>query len=180
MLEIMMDEEELRKIATEDKEMKAYYKKYAKGIITRQELEDMMTEKGLRGNKLDKDLEDKLNKEYESFINRILERTKESIVVRAYEIVSKAEIKNQLLNMPLHDKEKAVLIDTEDVLDTFYEDWLNTDIHFGEMMNDIIEDSVATATKYYNKQGNFKPAKYTLDYFEDLAKKRGMIEDSER
>ena len=180
MIEIMIDDEKLRKIATEDNEMMAYYRKYAKGIITRQELEDMMTAKGLKGNKLDNDLEDKLNKEYEEFIHRILERPKESIVVRAYEIVSKAEIKHQLLNMPLHDKEKAVLIDTEDVLDAFYEDWLNTDIHFGEMMNDIIEDSVATATKYYNKQGNFKPAKYTLDYFEDLAKKRGMIEDSER
>ena len=173
----MIDEDKLRKIATEDNEMMAYYRKYAKGTITRQELEDMMTAKGLKDNKLDKDLEDKLNKEYEDFINRILERPKESIVVRAYEIVSKAEIKQQLLNMTLHDKEKAVLLDTEDVLDAFYEDWLDTDVHFGEIMYDTIEESVATATKYYNKQGKFKPAKYTLDYFEDMAKKRGMIED---
>ena len=36
----MIDDEKLRKIATEDKEMMAYYKKYAKGTITREELVD--------------------------------------------------------------------------------------------------------------------------------------------
>ena len=40
MIEIMIDDEKLRKIAKEDNEMMAYYRKYAKGIITRQELED--------------------------------------------------------------------------------------------------------------------------------------------
>ncbi len=174
-----MNNNEYRKNDTRDEEILEYYRRYAKGIITRQELNDIMIAKGCFTKYLDEDLKDKIEEEHEDFIEKVLKLPKEAIVIKAYEIVAKGEIKQQLLNMTLHDKEKAILLDTEDVLDAFYEDWLDTDLHFYEIMSDTIEDSVATATKYYNKQGKVKP-KYTLDYFEREARKKGMLEDNER
>ena len=58
--------------------------------------------------------------------------------------------------MRLEEKEKAIMIDQNDLLTEFYHDWLNTDITLGESLRDTLEDSVAMITRYYGKQNKFR------------------------
>ena len=54
------------------------------------------------------------------------------------------------------EKEKAIMIDQNDLLTEFYHDWLNTDVPLGESLRDTLEDSVAMLTRYYGKQNKFR------------------------
>jgi hypothetical protein len=108
----------------------------------------------------------------------MLKKPKDEIIDRAYEMVCKEGIKDELLSMPIDDKERAILVDTDNVLEEFYRDWLDFDVPLTDSMRDSIEDSIASATKYYGKQDQMRP-KYTLDYFKSRIKK-DREEDLER
>lgn len=150
------------KIKANDKKILESYRDYAKGIISIKELSEIMKEKGYSFDELDNELERKLEQEYKSFINSLIKNnTKEEILNKAYEITTKSELKSVLMSMDLYPKEKAILLDTEDILDEFYKDWLDEDTQLGESLYYSIENSIAGATKYYNKQGKFKPSRYS-------------------
>ena len=58
--------------------------------------------------------------------------------------------------MKLHDQEKVIMIDQDDLLTEFYHDWLDTDVPLGDVLKDTLEESVASLTRYYGKQNFFK------------------------
>ena len=163
---------------TKERKMLAYYRQYAKGMITRDELYQILLDNGHLTDTLKEDFQDKLTDEYSLFIRDMLKKPKDEIMDRAYEIVCKEGIKDELLSMPIDDKERAILVDTDNVLEEFYRDWLDFDVPLTDSMRDSIEDSIASATKYYGKQDQMRP-KYTLDYFKSRIKK-DREEDLER
>ena len=79
---------------------------------------------------------------------------KSKIIEKAYEITSKEEIKDILINMDLHDAEKEMLFFQDDILNEFYHDWLDCDIPLGDSMQYCVEESIATLTKYMGKKKN--------------------------
>ena len=100
-------------------------------------------------------LNQKLEKEFEDFCRKMEEKEPKEIVKKAYEITVKEELKEEIKNMRLAEKEKAIMIDQNDLLTEFYHDWLNTDVPLGESLRDTLEDSVAMLTRYYGKQNKF-------------------------
>ena len=121
---------------------------YRKGLIDNDEYE--------RLNVIDLDLalETKLERELNYFKKGLKKLPKSKIIEKAYEITSKEEIKDILINMDLHDAEKEMLFFQDDILNEFYHDWLDCDIPLGDSMQYCVEESIATLTKYMGKKKN--------------------------
>ncbi len=101
----------------------------------------------------------KLDNEYKSLCDELKRKSKEEIINRAYELTVKDELKEEIKNMDLYDKEILIMTEQKDLLNEFYHDWLDTDVPLGEVLRNTIEESVATITRYYNKQNRFNPSK---------------------
>lgn len=134
-------------------------REYGKGKISLKECYKKLAEKqNNRGNikDLTEILNQKLEKEFKDFCDKMEEKKPKEIVKKAYEITVKEELKEEIKNMRLEDKEKAIMIDQNNLLTEFYHDWLNTDVPLGESLRDTLEDSVAMLTRYYGKQNKFR------------------------
>lgn len=134
-------------------------REYGKGKISLKECYKKLAERqNNRGNikDLTEILNQKLEREFKDFCNEMEEKKPKEIVKKAYEITVKEELKEEIKNMRLEEKEKAIMIDQNDLLTEFYHDWLNTDIPLGESLRDTLEDSVAMITRYYGKQNKFR------------------------
>lgn len=103
---------------------------------------------------LDLALQTKLEREFNHFKKGLKKLPKNKIIEKAYEITSKEEIKDTLINMDLHKTEKEILFLQDDILNEFYHDWLDCDIPLGDSMKYCIEDSIITLTKYIDKNNN--------------------------
>lgn len=134
-------------------------REYGKGKISLKECYKKLAKKqNNRGNikDLTEILNQKLEKEFKDFCDKMEEKKPKEIVKKAYEITVKEELKEEIKNMRLEDKEKAIMIDQNNLLTEFYHDWLNTDVPLGESLRDTLEDSVAMLTRYYGKQNKFR------------------------
>ena len=109
------------------------------------------------------DIKEKLNieldKEYKKLCDELKRKSKEEIIESSYELTVKEELKEEIKNMDLYDKEILIMTEQKDLLNEFYHDWLDTDVPLGEVLRNTIEESVATITRYYNKQNRFNPSK---------------------
>ena len=125
-------------------------KLYAKGEISIEEYNNKLSERKHKPKKpnLDFKLAQKLDREYAEFCEKLLARDKKVIFDKAYEKVVKEEMKEELKNMDLHDKEKQIMIAQDDLLNEFYHDWLVVDIPLGEPLRYSLEESIATLTRY--------------------------------
>ena len=126
--------------------MNKYNELYKRGIIDTNELEKIKVVD------LDLALETKLEREFKQFKKGLKKLSKNKIIDKAYELITKEEIKDALINMDLHDAEKEILFYQDDVLNEFYHDWLDCDVPLGDSMQYCIEESVATLTKYMGKK----------------------------
>lgn len=134
-------------------------REYGKGRISLKECYKKLAERqNNRGNIIDltEILNQKLEREFKDFCDKMEEKKPKEIVKKAYEITVKEELKEEIKNMRLEEKEKAIMIDQNDLLTEFYHDWLNTDIPLGESLRDTLEDSVVMITRYYGKQNKFR------------------------
>lgn len=126
--------------------MNKYENLYKRGIIDAKEYEN------IKVIDLDLALETKLEREFNHFKKGLKKLSKNKIIDKAYEITSKEEIKDILINMDLHDAEKEMLFYQDDILNEFYHDWLDCDVSLGDSMQYCIEESIATLTKYMGKK----------------------------
>lgn len=128
--------------------MNKYDELYKRGIIDSNELEK------IKVIDMDLALQIKLEREFKHFKKGLKKLPKSKIIEKAYEITSKEEIKDILINMDLHDAEKEMLFFQDDILNEFYHDWLDCDIPLGDSMQYCVEESIATLTKYMGKKKN--------------------------
>lgn len=129
--------------------MNKYDELYKRGIIDSNELEK------IKVIDLDLALQTKLEREFNHFKKGLKKLPKSKIIDKAYELTSKEEIKDILINMDLHDAEKEMLFYQDDILNEFYHDWLDCDVPLGDSMQYCVEDSIATLTKYMGKKKNY-------------------------
>ena len=130
------------------------YKDYQRGVISLEEYNSIANT--TKNNNFDYLLEKKLEKEFNAFREKLKTKSPEEIIDKAYELIVKEEIKEELKNMKLHDQEKVIMLDQDDLLTEFYHDWLDTDVPLGDVLKDTLEESVASLTRYYGKQNFFK------------------------
>lgn len=128
--------------------MNKYDELYKRGIIDSNELEK------IKVIDMDLALQIKLEREFKHFKKGLKKLPKSKIIEKAYEITSKEEIKDILINMDLHDAEKEMLFYQDDILNEFYHDWLDCDVPLGDSMQYCVEESIATLTKYMGKKKN--------------------------
>ena len=131
---------------------------YAKGKIDLNKCYELIKENkklDIEEIDLDKILSVKLDKEFDDFCENLKTKTPEEIIEKSYEITVKDELKEEIKNMNLHDKEKAIMIEQNDLLTEFYHDWLDTDVPLGDVLKETLEESVSTLTRYYGKQDKF-------------------------
>ena len=128
--------------------MNKYDELYKRGIIDSNELEK------IKVIDMDLALQTKLEREFNHFKKNLKKLPKSKIIDKAYELTSKEEIKDILINMNLHDAEKEMLFYQDDILNEFYHDWLDCDVPLGDSMQYCVEESVATLTKYMGKNKN--------------------------
>ena len=129
---------------------------FANGKITLDEFFKIILERGDLSNSLNRDLEEKLDKEFKELCENLEQKTPREIIDRAYEITVKEEIKEELISMNLHDKEKIIMLGQKDLLNEFYHDWLDTDVSLGEVLEYTIEESIANMTRYANRKEDFE------------------------
>lgn len=128
--------------------MNKYEELYKRGIIDSNELEK------IKVIDLDLALQTKLEREFNHFKKGLKKLPKNKIIDKAYELTSKEEIKDILINMDLHEAEKEMLFLQDDILNEFYHDWLDCDVPLGDSMQYCVEESIATLTKYMGKKKN--------------------------
>lgn len=97
-------------------------------------------------------LNEKLEKEFKEFCEVLKTKTPEEIIERAYEITVKEELKDEIVNMDLHDKEIEIMLEHKDLLAEFYYDWLDCDTPLGESLRENLQESVAIITRYYENK----------------------------
>lgn len=134
--------------------MNKFEKLYQRGIIDEKEYKKLLHNNCEKPNDeidLDSKLANKLDKELKKFKNELKKLPKSKIIDKAYELVTKEEIKDNLINMPLYDKEKEMLFLQDDVLNEFYHDWLDSDVSLGDSMKECVEESIAILSRYFNK-----------------------------
>ena len=100
----------------------------------------------------DAELESMLEREFNYFKKGLKKLPKSKIIDKAYELVCKEEIKEELKYMDLHEVEKEVMLIQGDILDEFYHDWLNEDTLLGESMQNSISNSIGMLTRYMGKK----------------------------
>ena len=128
--------------------MDKYEELYKRGIIDAKEYEN------IKVIDLDLALETKLEREFNHFKKGLKKLPKSKILEKAYELVCKEEIKEELKYMELHDTEKEIIFMQDDVLNEFYHDWLDEDTTLGESMQNSISESIATLTRYIGKKNS--------------------------
>ncbi len=97
-------------------------------------------------------LNEKLEKEFKEFCEVLKTKTPEEIIERAYEITVKEELKDEIVNMDLHDKEIEIMLEHKNLLTEFYHDWLDCDTPLGESLRENLQESVAIITRYYENK----------------------------
>jgi len=105
-------------------------------------------------NNLKEKLIEKLDKEYENFLVELRENSFETLIERAYEIMSKQEIKDYIEFNDLEDYKIKALLKHENILEDLYDEWLGTDGNFYNVMEDSINDRIEEITKEYSKKLN--------------------------
>ena len=108
-------------------------------------------ERGVEIVDLDDALETMLERELKHFKKGLKKLPKGKIIDKAYELVCKEEIKEELKYMELHDAEKEMMLIQGNILDEFYKDWLNEDAQLGESMQNSISESIGMLTRYMGK-----------------------------
>lgn len=111
-------------------------------------------ENGVQIIDLDDALETMLDRELNQFKKELKRLPRGKIIEKAYELVCKEEIKEELKYMELHDAEKELMLIRGNILQEFYNDWLDEDTTLGESMQNSISESIAMMTRYMGKIKN--------------------------
>ena len=111
-------------------------------------------ENGVQIIDLDDALETMLDRELNQFKKKLKRLPRGKIIEKAYELVCKEEIKEELKYMELHDAEKELMLIRGNILQEFYNDWLDEDTTLGESMQNSISESIAMMTRYMGKIKN--------------------------
>ena len=86
----------------------------------------------------------------------VSENASKEIIEKAYELVEKKEIKDELKEKNLTKDELKALLKEKDLLSECYEDWRNSDGRLGEVISYTIDDSIEIIEQEYKKENKQK------------------------
>lgn len=121
-----------------------------------------------------KELQARLDKEYEDLTNELMKLEPRDIIGRSYEFVLKEEMKDLYYSdKDLGRYEIKALLSLDNTLDYLYDSWICTDFQINNEVRDALEDEVMELSKDYineNLERCSDKDKYTIiaDAFEQL------------
>lgn len=100
---------------------------------------------------LKKELNKKVEREYNNFKKELEQKTAKEVIEYAYELVVKNEIKDEIQNEDYTKEELKAMLKEDDLLTEFYSGWLNVDGRLGEVIQYSMDDTVQVITENYTK-----------------------------
>lgn len=92
-------------------------------------------------------LYEKVQAEYDAFIEELKRMTPEQVIDRAYEKVTKENMVMVIQENNLEPSEAKALCREKYPLDRMYQEWLDTDVSEMQMLKDSIDDTAKKAVK---------------------------------
>ncbi len=92
-------------------------------------------------------LYEKVQSEYDAFIEELKRMTPEQVIDRAYEKVTKENMVTIIREENLTPAEAKALNREKYPLDRMYQEWLDTDVSEMQMLKDSIDDTAKKAVK---------------------------------
>lgn len=92
-------------------------------------------------------LYEKVQAEYEAFVEELKRMTPEQVIEHAYEKVIKEDMVTECEHGNLEQAEAKALYLDKYPLDRMYRDWLDTDVSYMNLLKDSIDDSAKDAVK---------------------------------
>ena len=97
-------------------------------------------------------LYEKVQAEYDAFIEELKRMTPEQVIDRAYEKVTKENMVAAIQEKELTPSEAKALYREKYPLDRMYQEWLDTDVSEMQMLKDSIDDTAKKAVKEMNEK----------------------------
>ena len=92
-------------------------------------------------------LYEKVQAEYDAFIEELKQMTPEQVIDRAYEKVTKEKMVMVIQENNLEPYEAKALCREKYPLDRMYQEWLDTDVSYMDLLKDSIDDTAKKAVK---------------------------------
>lgn len=92
-------------------------------------------------------LYEKVQAEYDAFIEELKRMTPEQVIDKAYQKVVKENMVMAIQDMELTPSEAKALCREKYPLDRMYQEWLDTDVSGMQMLKDSIDDTAKQAVK---------------------------------
>ena len=96
---------------------------------------------------LKQQLNEKLQKEYDDFIERLKSLPPEQIIESSYEKVFKEEFMTTVQYKDLSKQEIKVLLKMDYPLDSLYREWLKNDLSYIPLVEDTVDDHTKKVMK---------------------------------
>ena len=93
------------------------------------------------------ELIDRIRIEEQRYLDYIATLSPREIIGKAYEICWREEFICLLETTMFDDETLAILLNTSNLLDVLYDEWLKTDVSVHNMLYDVIRDFVEEAQK---------------------------------
>ena len=91
---------------------------------------------------LEQKLEEKIDNEYEKLVEELKQSTPEQIIERAYELVIKEEMTYKFKCRWYEIETLQTLLNTDEILQHFYDKWLKSDGGIDEVLEDTVSDEI--------------------------------------
>lgn len=95
----------------------------------------------------DEELQEKLEQEIKELEEELLQLEPKTILDRAYEYVSKIQIKDEILDRNLDYEERNAIMKADNVLQSCYDSWLDEDSSLSEMYEFSIDETIEDIVK---------------------------------
>lgn len=101
--------------------------------------------------KINEMLYEKVENEYNAFIERLKKLPLDRIIDHAYEKVFKEDLMIALQERKLSYNEAKAMLSLKYPLDELYQEWMRTDISYMDMLSDIVDNRVQKAVMQQQK-----------------------------
>jgi hypothetical protein len=101
-------------------------------------------------------LDCKIDKEFEDLLVELRNCKPQVILERAYEKVSKEEMIYKIKDKDYSINELKALLKTDNILQECYDEWLESDGGFNQILEESIDNRIETIVEDYNKESKTK------------------------
>lgn len=97
-------------------------------------------------------LDEKIDNEFANFIEELKKFSPNTIIDKAYEIISKEEMIYKIKDKEYSISELKALLNSDNILDKCYDEWLKRDGNFNEVLEYTVNDRIDLIIRNYKEK----------------------------